>query len=101
MAPGMAMMFLMFVVSQGGRSFLEERVQGTLPRLFISPTTLRQVLGGKVLGVYLTGMAQMFILVIASAVLFNCVGGARSAVISDSGICDRRGRLGFADHRPG
>ena len=71
----------MYVVSQGGRSFLEERAQGTLPRLFVSPTNTGQVLGGKVLGVYLTGMAQMGILVIASAALFQLNWGRPPAVI--------------------
>jgi len=71
MAPGMALFFLMFTVSNGGRSLLVERSQGTLPRLLISPTTLPQVLGGKVLGTYLTGVVQMLILIIASALLFQ------------------------------
>jgi ABC-2 type transport system permease protein len=81
MAPGMAMMFLMYVVSHGGRSFLQERSQGTLPRLYISPTSSAQVLGGKVLGIFLTGTAQMFILIGASAVLFQLDWGNPLAVI--------------------
>lgn len=71
MAPGMALFFLMFTVSNGGRSLLMERNQGTLPRLLISPTTITQVLGGKVVGIFLTGVMQMLILIIASAVLFR------------------------------
>ena len=49
MAPGMALLFLMYTVSYGGRSILAERAQGTLPRLLVSPTPSAQVLGGKVL----------------------------------------------------
>ncbi|MCK7526881.1 MAG: ABC transporter permease [Ignavibacteriales bacterium] len=49
MAPGMALMFLMYTVSYGGRSILAERAQGTLPRLLVSPTSTAQMLGGKVL----------------------------------------------------
>jgi len=71
MAPGMALMFLMFTASNGGRTLLVERAQGTLPRLLVSPTSTFQVLGGKVLGIYLTGVAQMLILILASAVLFQ------------------------------
>jgi len=81
MAPGMAMMFLMYVVSNGGRTFLQERDQGTLPRLLVSPTSIAEVLGGKVLGIYLTGAAQMFILIGASAVLFQLNWGSPLAVI--------------------
>jgi ABC-2 type transport system permease protein len=37
MAPGMALMFLMFTVTNGGRTLIAERVLGTLPRLLVSP----------------------------------------------------------------
>jgi ABC-2 type transport system permease protein len=75
MAPGMALMFLMFTVSNGGRSILAERALGTLPRLFVSPTHGAQVLIGKVFGVYLTGVMQMLILVGAGSVLFGLQWG--------------------------
>ncbi|MDF1516278.1 MAG: ABC transporter permease, partial [Anaerolineae bacterium] len=81
MAPGMAMMFLMYVVSRGGYSFLEERQTGTLARLQMSPTTTAQVLGGKVFGIFLAGAAQMFILIAASAVFFQLNWGNPLPVI--------------------
>jgi ABC-2 type transport system permease protein len=71
MAPGMALMFLMYTVTHGGRSILAERSQGTLPRLLVSPTTSAQILGGKVLGIFLTGCAQLGILILASALFFQ------------------------------
>jgi ABC-2 type transport system permease protein len=71
MAPGMALMFLMYTVSYGGRSILAERAQGTLLRLLVSPTHSTQILGGKVLGIFLTGVAQMSILILASTLLFQ------------------------------
>jgi ABC-2 type transport system permease protein len=71
MAPGMALMFLMYTVSYGGRSILVERNLGTLPRLLVSPTSTAEVLGGKVLGIFLTGAAQMFILIVGCALLFQ------------------------------
>jgi ABC-2 type transport system permease protein len=74
-APGMALMFLMYTVSYGGRSILAERVQGTLPRLLVSPTSNAQFLGGKVFGVFLTGLAQVGILILASTVLFGVKWG--------------------------
>jgi ABC-2 type transport system permease protein len=75
MAPGMALMFLMYTVSYGGRSILTERMQGTMPRLLVSPTTSAQILGGKVLGIFLTGVAQMGILILASALFFQVKWG--------------------------
>lgn len=71
LAPGFAMIFLMFTMTYGGRSILVERNQGTLPRLLASPTSMAQVLGGKVLGIYLTGVAQMLILVGSDTLLFG------------------------------
>ncbi|MGC9334879.1 MAG: ABC transporter permease [Anaerolineae bacterium] len=75
LAPGMALMFLMFTASNGGRTLLTERASGTLPRLLVSPTSTSQVLGGKVFGTYLTGVAQMLILILASTLLFRLEWG--------------------------
>jgi len=75
MAPGMALMFLMLTVAYGGRTLLTERTQGTLPRLLVSPTKVPQILAGKVLGIYLTGVAQITILVVASSLLFGLKWG--------------------------
>ena len=75
MAPGMALMFLMYTVSNGGRTLLAEQRRGTLPRLLVTPISTTQVLGGKVLGIYLTGVAQMLILIIASSLFFSLKWG--------------------------
>jgi ABC-2 type transport system permease protein len=81
MAPSMAILFLMFNVTAGGRSILTERSQGTLSRMLISPTPAAQVIGGKVFGVYLVGLAQMGILIIATALLFNLRWGSSVGVL--------------------
>lgn len=70
-APGMAMLFLMYTVSHGARTLLTERDQGTLARLLVSPTALAQILGGKVLGIFFTGAAQVGVLVAATTLLFG------------------------------
>ncbi len=80
MAPGMALMFLMFATSHGGRTLLAERLQGTLPRLLVSPTPATQVLGGKVFGIFLSGVAQMLILILTSTLLFSLDWGDPLAV---------------------
>lgn len=81
MAPGMALMFLMFTVSYGGRSILAERNGGTLPRLLVSPTSTLQVLGGKILGIYLTGVLQVSVLILASSLLFGLRWGSPLGVL--------------------
>lgn len=75
LAPGMALMFLMYTVSYGGRSILAEKTQGTLPRLLVSPTNSAQILGGKVFGIFLTGAAQMLILIGGTSLLFQLKWG--------------------------
>lgn len=80
-APGMALMFLMYTVSYGGRSILAEKAEGTLPRLLVSPTNSTQVLGGKVFGIFLMGAAQMLILIGASTLFFGLNWGNTLSVI--------------------
>ncbi len=75
MAPGMALMFLMYTTTYGGRSILLERSLGTLPRLLVSPTSSLEVMAGKVLGTFLTGLAQIAILIGATTLFFNVKWG--------------------------
>jgi ABC-2 type transport system permease protein len=81
LAPGMALMFLMYTVSNGGRSLLVEQTAGTLPRLLVSPTSSFQVLGGKVLGIFLSGLSQMLILILGTTLLFKLDWGDPWAVL--------------------
>jgi ABC-2 type transport system permease protein len=71
LAPGMALLFLMYTVTRGGAQLLAERDGGTLARLFISPTAMPTVLGGKVVGIFLTATAQVAILIASSTMLFD------------------------------
>lgn len=82
MAPGMALMFLMFTVTYGGRSLLVENRQGTLARLLVSPTTVTEVLGGKVAGIFLTGVLQLLILIGGTSLLFQLEWGDPLAVLA-------------------
>jgi len=71
LAPGMALMFLMFTVTYGGRSLLVEQAAGTLPRLLVSPTNSTQILAGKIFGIFLTGTAQLLILIGGTTLMFR------------------------------
>jgi ABC-2 type transport system permease protein len=81
MAPSMAILYLTFTMANAGRSILAERDAGTLPRMLITPSRRIAVLGGKMLGVYLIGLMQMTIVLIAGAFLFNISWGDPLAVI--------------------
>jgi ABC-2 type transport system permease protein len=71
----------MYTVSYGGRSILAERSEGTLPRLLVSPTSAAQVLGGKIFGIFLTGAAQMLILIAASSMFFQLQWGDTLGIV--------------------
>lgn len=81
MAPAMALLFLMYTVTYGGRTILTERIQGTLPRLLVSPTTPGQVMNGKAVGIYLTGAAQLFILIGGTSLMFSLEWGDPLGVV--------------------
>lgn len=79
-APGFALLFLMYTVSLGGKTLLTERQEGTLSRLMTTPTGPSQVLVGKMAGTYMIGLAQMTILITASALLLGLRWGDPLAV---------------------
>ncbi len=81
LAPGMALMFLMFTVTYGGRSLLVEEAAGTLPRLLVSPTSSTQILAGKIFGIFLTGLVQLLILIGGTTLMFRLNWGNPLPVI--------------------
>lgn len=80
-APGFALLFLMYTVSLGGKSLLVERQEGTLTRLLTTPTGSSQVLVGKMTGTYMLGLAQMSILILACALLLGLRWGNPLALL--------------------
>ncbi len=80
MAPSMAILYLTFTMTAAGRSILAEREKGTLSRMLISPSPHSAVLGGKMLGVFLTGLLQMSLVIIVGGFLFGISWGPVLAV---------------------
>jgi ABC-2 type transport system permease protein len=68
---GMTIWFVLMLVLGNAESLLEERENGTLPRLLTTPSPRAQVLGGKVAGVYSVGIVQAAILITFGALVFN------------------------------
>lgn len=58
-APGVAMLFLFFIIGNGARSIIEERREGTLPRILAAPVSPASVLLGKTVGVLIVGIVSM------------------------------------------
>lgn len=81
LAPAMAIFFLMYTVTYGGTSLLNERAEWTLQRLLTTPTPVASVLGGKVFGIFLTGFAQLLILIFGTGLLFGLQWGQPLALL--------------------
>jgi ABC-2 type transport system permease protein len=70
----------MYTVTIGGRSILDERNKGTLSRLLTTPSSASQILGGKVMGIFMNGTVQVSLLVMATSLLFSMRWGDPLAV---------------------
>ena len=81
LAPSMAVLYLMFAMSQAARTILQEKQMGTLPRMLVSPTSRSAVLGGKLLGAYADGLLLMVVLILGGKLLFNVSYGAILPVV--------------------
>ncbi len=74
---GWIMIFYAFYTGAStAQSILREDEDGTLPRLFTTPTTHTTILGGKFLAVGLTVLVQMVVLLILGKLLFGISWGA-------------------------
>lgn len=74
--PSMAILFLMFSTFDGTRSILEEERDGTLHRLMTTPTPISEILLGKILGTFMTGILQFVVLVLVSGLVFGVDWGS-------------------------
>jgi ABC-2 type transport system permease protein len=72
---GMAVFFIMFVTFGGAGAILEEREQGTLRRLLVTPTAKGTLLSGKIIGIVLTASLQTLILTAAGQLIFGVPWG--------------------------
>jgi ABC-2 type transport system permease protein len=74
-SPGMMAMFATFGMVGGAAVIIQERQQGTLRRLLVMPIHKSSIIVGKMLGILLTGLAQMIILIIFGALAFDVAWG--------------------------
>ena len=78
---GMLVFFVFFMGANGAESLIREGEQGTLTRIFSTPTALSAILGGKFLGVIVSLCIHVGILLLASTLLFGVRWGQLSTVI--------------------
>jgi ABC-2 type transport system permease protein len=73
---GMTIFYAFFTGTSTAQSILREDEDGTLPRLFTTPTTRAAVLGGKFLSVGLTVVVQMTVLLVLGRLIFGIQWGS-------------------------
>lgn len=68
---GVAVMMLLFSVSAMGASILQEKEEGTLKRLLVSPISPFQILGGKLITAMIISTSQLIIMFVYAWLAFN------------------------------
>ena len=79
---GMVIFFVFFTGAYTAETIVREDEEGTLARLFTTPTPRAAILGGKFAAVFLTIVVQVIVLMIASAIIFRIRWGNLLALAS-------------------
>ncbi|MGB8983630.1 MAG: ABC transporter permease [Anaerolineales bacterium] len=84
---GMMVFYAFYTGASTAQSILTEEEEGTLPRLFTTPTPQATILTGKLLSVFLTVGMQVVVLLIAARLIFKIQwGGFLSIALVAAGI---------------
>ena len=78
---GMMVFFMFFGAANAARTILTEDRDGTLPRLFTTPTRHGVIIGGKFVAVFLTVLAQAGVLLVAGRLIFGIQWGRLDVVV--------------------
>jgi ABC-type multidrug transport system permease subunit len=78
---GMMLFFMLFGAATPARSILDEHRQGTLSRLFTTPTPRSAILVGKYVAVFLVVLIQAVVLLVAGRFLMGAHWGSLGPVI--------------------
>ncbi len=78
---GMIIFFVFFVGANGAESIIREDEEGTLARMFTTPTSQVTILAGKLLGILISLGIQTALLLAVSSLLFGIHWGRPATVI--------------------
>ncbi len=81
-SPGMLVMYVLFLTFGGGTSLLMERERGTLRRLLVMPLRKSALMGGKLLGIFLSALLQMGLMVAFGALALGVNWGQAPAALA-------------------
>ena len=82
---GMMIFFAFYTGTASAESILREEEEGTLPRLFTTPTAQATILSGKFLAVFLTVLIQIVVMLIAGKLIFRVDWGDLTSVAITAG----------------
>jgi ABC-2 type transport system permease protein len=77
----MTIFFTFFMAANSAESIIREDEEGTLARMFTTPTSQAIILGGKFLAVVLTLIVQVIVLLAASGLIFGIRWGQPLTVV--------------------
>ena len=75
MLPGMAVMFLLFIVQTLMRDIISEREDGKLRRMMTTPLRPMELVGARLLGGWVMGMAVLLVMVALGTLIFRAYWG--------------------------
>lgn len=78
---GMMIFYAFFTGANVGASILREEEEGTLPRLFTTPTAQSTILSGKFLSVFLTVLVQTIVLILLARLIFRIDWGEIQSIV--------------------
>jgi ABC-2 type transport system permease protein len=78
---GMMLFFMFFGAGNAARTILTEDRDGTMPRLFTTPTRHGTIIAGKFASTFVTVLAQAVVLLIAGRLIFGIRWGSLDAVV--------------------
>jgi ABC-2 type transport system permease protein len=80
-ATGIAVFFMFFTVQFGVLSIIDERENGTMPRLLVAPISKQSILVGKLLASFLVGVASTVVLWLSTTLLMGAQWGGSLIVV--------------------
>ncbi|MCG2820336.1 MAG: ABC transporter permease, partial [Candidatus Atribacteria bacterium] len=70
-AVGMAVMYLLFATNAGAETIFQERRNKTLERIKVAPVSEKEILGGKLFGIFLIALLQFVMIVFFTRIFYR------------------------------
>jgi ABC-2 type transport system permease protein len=81
-SPGVIVIFALLFAVGGANVLIFERETGTLRRLLVTPRGKATILLGKLVGIYLMGIAQISLMILAGSLLFGVAWGSSPVALT-------------------